>query len=111
MVLDNPYFAVTDDKGYFEIKNVPAGTQKVVVWQEAVAKGVCDATVGRGHHDQGQRYDRQRFHHRSDQAAARQLIRTGSDRSRVRNKDHFWTSQPEVVHLLYASEGTGNGNQ
>jgi hypothetical protein len=27
---------VTDDKGYFEIKNVPAGTQKVVVWQEAV---------------------------------------------------------------------------
>ena len=39
MVLDNPYFAVTDDKGNFEIKNVPAGTQKVVVWQEAVAKG------------------------------------------------------------------------
>ncbi len=35
MVLDNPYFAVTDDKGNFEIKNVPAGTQKVVVWQEA----------------------------------------------------------------------------
>ena len=25
MVLDNPYFAVTDDKGNFEIKNVPAG--------------------------------------------------------------------------------------
>jgi plastocyanin len=39
MVLDSPYFAVTDDKGDFEIKNVPAGTQKVVVWQEAVAKG------------------------------------------------------------------------
>ena len=39
MVLDSPYFAVTDDKGNFEIKNVPAGTQKVVVWQEAVAKG------------------------------------------------------------------------
>jgi plastocyanin len=36
MVLDHPYFAVTDDKGYYEIKNVPAGTQKVVVWQEAV---------------------------------------------------------------------------
>ena len=35
MVLDNPYFAVTDDKGNFEIKNVPAGTQKVVAWQEA----------------------------------------------------------------------------
>ena len=39
MVVDSPYIAVTDDKGYFEIKNVPAGTQKVVVWQEAVAKG------------------------------------------------------------------------
>ncbi|MGC8640501.1 MAG: carboxypeptidase regulatory-like domain-containing protein [Isosphaeraceae bacterium] len=38
MVLDNPYIAVTDDKGYFEIKNAPAGTQKVVVWQEAVDK-------------------------------------------------------------------------
>jgi plastocyanin len=37
MVVDNPYFAVTDEKGNFEIKNVPAGTQKVVVWQEAVA--------------------------------------------------------------------------
>jgi hypothetical protein len=36
MVLDNPYFAVTDEKGNYEIKNVPAGTQKVVIWQEAV---------------------------------------------------------------------------
>jgi hypothetical protein len=36
MVLDNPYYAVTDDQGNFEIKNVPAGTQKVTVWQEAV---------------------------------------------------------------------------
>jgi len=39
MVLDNPYFAVTDDKGNYEIKNVPAGPQKVVVWQEAVQGG------------------------------------------------------------------------
>jgi plastocyanin len=39
MVVDSPYITVTDDKGYFEIKNVPAGTQKVVVWQEAVSKG------------------------------------------------------------------------
>jgi hypothetical protein len=35
MVFEHPYFAVTDAKGYFEIKNAPAGTQKVVVWQEA----------------------------------------------------------------------------
>jgi plastocyanin len=38
MVFDHPYFTVTDGKGYFELKNAPAGTQKVVVWQEAVDK-------------------------------------------------------------------------
>jgi hypothetical protein len=38
MVFDHPYFAVTDAKGYYEIKNAPAGTQKLVVWQEAVDK-------------------------------------------------------------------------
>lgn len=49
MVLDNPYFAVTDEKGNFEIKNVPAGTQKVVVWQEAVApNGFVTAPTGEG---------------------------------------------------------------
>ena len=36
MILDNPYCTVTDDQGNFEIKNVPAGSQKVTVWQEAV---------------------------------------------------------------------------
>jgi hypothetical protein len=47
MVLDNPYFAVTDDKGNFEIKNVPSGAQKVVVWQEAVApNGFLTAASG-----------------------------------------------------------------
>jgi plastocyanin len=35
LVLDHPYFAVTDAQGNFEIKGAPAGTQKVVVWQEA----------------------------------------------------------------------------
>ena len=37
LVLDHPYFAVTDAKGNFEIKNVPTGNQKVVVWQEAAS--------------------------------------------------------------------------
>ena len=47
MVFDHPYFAVTDAKGYFEIKNAPAGTQKVVVWQEAVDKnGFLSAPSG-----------------------------------------------------------------
>ena len=35
LIADSPYFAVTDEQGNFEIKDVPAGTQKVVVWQEA----------------------------------------------------------------------------
>jgi len=40
MVLDHPYFAVTDEKGNYEIKNAPAGApQRVVVWQEAVKGG------------------------------------------------------------------------
>ena len=54
MVLDNPYFAVTDAKGNFEIKNVPAGTQKVVVWQEAVDK-LRHAPLGRSDRHQGRR--------------------------------------------------------
>jgi hypothetical protein len=45
MVFDHPYFAVTDEKGNFEIKNVPAGTQKVVVWQEAA--GFVTPTSGK----------------------------------------------------------------
>jgi hypothetical protein len=39
MVLDHPYFAVTGTDGSFEIKDAPAGTQRVVVWQESVDKG------------------------------------------------------------------------
>ncbi|CAN5761853.1 hypothetical protein BH23PLA1_BH23PLA1_02730 [soil metagenome] len=34
MVIDSPYFAVTDENGAFEIPNVPAGTQDVMVWHE-----------------------------------------------------------------------------
>jgi hypothetical protein len=36
MVFDHPFFAVTGQDGSFEIKGVPAGTQHMVVWQEAV---------------------------------------------------------------------------
>lgn len=46
LVSNNPYFAVTDEKGNFEIKNVPAGTQKVVVWQEAVHPKFVTASSG-----------------------------------------------------------------
>lgn len=36
MVFDHPFFAVTKDDGSFEIKGVPAGAQKIVLWQEKV---------------------------------------------------------------------------
>jgi len=33
-VFNHPYFAVTNEKGEFEIKNAPAGNFNLVVWQE-----------------------------------------------------------------------------
>lgn len=33
---DNPYFAVTDEEGNFEIKNLPAGELEFQAWQEKV---------------------------------------------------------------------------
>jgi hypothetical protein len=35
-VFDHPYYAVTDEKGHFEIRNAPAGPYRVVYWQEKV---------------------------------------------------------------------------
>ena len=34
VVKDNPYFAVTDEDGKFEMKNVPAGEWKFTFWHE-----------------------------------------------------------------------------
>ena len=36
MVFDHPFFDVTAEDGSFEIKGVPAGAQKLVIWQSAV---------------------------------------------------------------------------
>ena len=35
LIRDNPYMAVTDAKGNFEIKNLPAGKHEFVFWHEA----------------------------------------------------------------------------
>jgi hypothetical protein len=35
-VVDNPYFAVTDAAGKFEIKNLPPGTYKLGIWHEGL---------------------------------------------------------------------------
>src|SRR5262249_41385609 len=41
-VFDHPYFAVTDKDGNFEIKDAPAGTWNLVVWQEEKGWVNCD---------------------------------------------------------------------
>lgn len=46
MVFDHPFFAITGEDGSFEIKGVPAGTQKVVVWQEKVGYATAGGAVG-----------------------------------------------------------------
>ena len=44
----NPYFAVTDDKGSFTIKNVPAGDYTVTVWQEKLGEQTEKVSVKDG---------------------------------------------------------------
>lgn len=45
VVLENPYFAQTDDKDHFVIRNVPAGTYKLHAWHERVPGATRDVTV------------------------------------------------------------------
>ena len=47
-VLDNPYFAVTDEDGNFEIKNAPVGNVRIVVWHEAAAGNYLNSGEGKG---------------------------------------------------------------
>jgi plastocyanin len=46
MVFDHPFFAVTGDDGSFEIQGVPAGEQKLVLWQSL--KGYVSEGKGQG---------------------------------------------------------------
>jgi len=44
---DHPYFAVTDESGNFQIKDVPEGPWRLVVWHERAGyKGGSDGRVG-----------------------------------------------------------------
>ena len=45
LVLPNPYFAATNDKGAYTIKNVPAGTYHLKAWHERLPSDVQDVTV------------------------------------------------------------------
>ncbi len=46
MVFNHPFFAVTAPDGSFEIKGVPAGAQKIVVWQRKVGFVTEGAAAG-----------------------------------------------------------------
>jgi plastocyanin len=46
LVLENPYFAKTDDKGRYAIPNVPAGNYRLIAWQERLFGRTNEITVG-----------------------------------------------------------------
>ena len=45
LVLQNPYYAVTDKAGNFEIKGVPPGTYKLKFWHEKLKESSQNVTV------------------------------------------------------------------
>lgn len=45
-VLDHPFYAVTDDKGNFNIKNLPAGSYELEAWHEKFGVKTMKVTVG-----------------------------------------------------------------
>jgi plastocyanin len=48
MVLQNPYYALTDNQGNFEIKDVPPGTYQLKVWHEKLKEASQQVTVEAG---------------------------------------------------------------
>jgi len=45
LVMPNPYFAVTDSKNHYIIRNVPAGTYKLKAWHERMPTDTQEITV------------------------------------------------------------------
>jgi hypothetical protein len=48
-VLDHPYFAVSNKDGTFEIRNLPAGTYTLAVWQEKLGTQQQQITISPQH--------------------------------------------------------------
>lgn len=48
LVLQNPYYAVTDKAGNFEIKGIPPGTYKLTFWHEKLKESSQNVTVEAG---------------------------------------------------------------
>jgi carboxypeptidase family protein len=49
-VVDNPYFAVSDKDGSFEINNLPPGTYTIAFWQERLGNQEQEITVAPNQH-------------------------------------------------------------
>jgi hypothetical protein len=45
-VLDHPFYAVSDDKGAFQIKDLPPGTYEIEAWHESFGTQTMSVTVG-----------------------------------------------------------------
>ncbi len=45
-VVDNPYYAVTDKDGKFDLKNLPAGTYTIEAWHEKLGTQTQSVTLG-----------------------------------------------------------------
>lgn len=48
IVQNNPYYAVTDDKGQFKLTDVPAGDYEITLWQEKLGTATQKVTVKAG---------------------------------------------------------------
>lgn len=48
ITLQNPYYALTDKKGNFEIKDVPPGTYQIKVWHEKLKEASQKVVVEKG---------------------------------------------------------------
>jgi hypothetical protein len=45
-VLEHPFFSVSDEKGNFEINDLPAGDYEIVAWQEKLGEQTIKIKVG-----------------------------------------------------------------
>ena len=48
IVVENPYYSVTDENGEFRIENVPVGRQQLTVWHEALGTALMEVDVKEG---------------------------------------------------------------
>ena len=45
IIVENPYYAITDEEGNFSIKDVPPGTYKVVAWHPFISNQIRTITI------------------------------------------------------------------